>query len=136
MVQWKTDWLQKIVVITGDFNIHINNQDSKGDAQIFLDMITAIGLQIHNRFPTHRQGNMLDLIMSESISKLEVMTCHLGPFMSDHCLVQCKLWVPQEDMIKKTINYWKLKNLNTRELVDDMELDKLDVNEKDQITLS
>ena len=34
-------------------------------------------------------------------------------------------------MIRKTINYWKLKNLNTRELVDDMELDELDFNEKD-----
>ena len=34
-------------------------------------------------------------------------------------------------MIRKTINYWKPKNLNTKELVDDMELDKLDFNEKD-----
>ena len=64
------------------------NQDSEDDALIFLDIITAMGLQIHNIFPTNRQGNTLDLIMSESISELEVMTCHLGPFMSDHCLVQ------------------------------------------------
>ena len=120
----------KNVVITGDFNIHINNQDSKDDALIFLDMITAMGLQIHNRFPMHRQGNTLDLIISESISELEVMTCHPGPFMLDHCLVQCELQVPQ-NMIRKTINYQKLKNLNTRELVDDMELDRLDFNEKD-----
>ena len=34
-------------------------------------------------------------------------------------------------MIRKTINYWKLNILNTKELVDDMELDKLDFNEKD-----
>ena len=34
-------------------------------------------------------------------------------------------------MVRKTINYWKLKNLNTIELLDDMELDKLDFNEKD-----
>ena len=92
-----TNWLSerltdyKNVVITGDFNIHINNQDSKDDALIFLDMMTAMGLQIHNRFPTHRQGNTLDLIMSESISELEVMTCHPRPFMSDYCLVQCEL---------------------------------------------
>ena len=33
-------------------------------------------------------------------------------------------------MIRKTINYWKLKNLNTKELVDDMELDKLYFNKK------
>ena len=69
--------------------------------------------------------------MSESISELEVIACHPGPFMSDHCLVQCELRVPREDMIRKTINDHKLKNLNTRELVDDMELDKLDFNEKD-----
>ena len=92
-----TNWLSerlidyKNVVITGYFNIHINNQYSKEDALIFLDTITAMGLQIHNRFPTQRQGNTLDLIMSESISELEVMTCHPEPFMSDHCLVQCEL---------------------------------------------
>ena len=34
----------KNVVITGDFNIHINNQDSDDDALIFVDMITATGL--------------------------------------------------------------------------------------------
>ena len=34
-------------------------------------------------------------------------------------------------MIRKTINYQTLKNLNTRELVDEMELDKLDFNKKD-----
>ena len=132
-----TNWLSerlidyKNVVITGDFNFHINNQDSKDDALIFLDIITAMGLQIHNRFSMHRQGNTLDLIMSESISELEVMTCHPGPFMSDHCLVQCELWVSQEDTIRKTINYWKLKNRHIKELVDDMELDKLDLNKKD-----
>ena len=113
-----TNWLSerlpdyKNVVITGDLNIHINNQDNDDDALIFLDTITATGLQVHNRFPTHREGNTLDLI-----SELEVMTCHPGPFMSDHCLVQCELHAPQEDMVRKTINYRKLKNLNTMGLV-------------------
>ena len=132
-----TNWLSerlpdyKNVVITGDFNIHINNQDNDDDALTFLDTITATGLQIHNRFPMHRQGNTLDPIMSESISELEVINYHPGHFMSDHCLVQCELCAPQEDMVRKTINYQKPKNLNTVELVDDKELDKLDFNEKD-----
>ena len=69
----------KNVVFTVYFNIHINNQDNDDDALIFLDMMTAIGLQVHNRFPTHRQGNMLDLITSESFSELEVMIATLGP---------------------------------------------------------
>ena len=94
-------------------------------------MINATGLEIHNRFPTHRKGNMLDLIMSKSISELEAMTYHPGPFMLDHCLVPCELCALQEDMVRKTISYLKLNNLNTMELVDDMELDKLDFNEKD-----
>ena len=34
-------------------------------------------------------------------------------------------------MVRKTIDYQKLKNLNTMELVDDMELDKPDFNKKD-----
>ena len=132
-----TNWLSerlpdyKNVIITGDFNIHINNEDNYNDALIFLDMITATGIQVHNRFPTHRQGNMLDLIMSKSILELEVMTCHSGPLMLDHCLVQCELHACQEDMVRKTINYQKFRNLNTIELVDDMELGRLDFNEKD-----
>ena len=135
---WLSDRLTDYnnVVITGDFNIHINNQDNNNDALIFLDMITAMGLHVHNRFPTHRQGNTLDLIMSKSISELKVMICHPGSFMLDHCLVQCELHAPKEDMVRKTINYWKPKNLNTRELVDDMELDKLDLTKKTWITLS
>ena len=40
-------------VITGDFNIHINNQDNDDDALIFLDTITATGLHVHNRFQTY-----------------------------------------------------------------------------------
>ena len=34
-------------------------------------------------------------------------------------------------MVRKSINYQKLKNLNAIELVDVMRLDKLDLNKKD-----
>ena len=102
-----TNWVSerlpdyKNVVNTGDFNIHINNQDNEDDTLIFLDTITATGLQVHKRFPTQRQDNTLDLMMSESISELDVMTGHPGPFMSDHCLVHVSYVFPKKTWLEK-----------------------------------
>ena len=65
-----------------NFNIHVNESDENADN--FMDIITALGLE-HVYFPTHKAGNTLDLVMTELGSKLEVTKCSPGPFWSDHC---------------------------------------------------
>ena len=52
------------LLILGDFNIPINNPDSP-DTSIFQDVLDSLGVLNHIRFPTHRQKNILDLIITE-----------------------------------------------------------------------
>ena len=41
------------IIIGGDFNLHIDGV-AKPDAQVFLDLLTAFGLQNQVNFPTHK----------------------------------------------------------------------------------
>ena len=56
------------IILAGDFNIHINNQDAP-EANILMDTMTALGLQQHTNFITHHTGNTMDLIFTETITK-------------------------------------------------------------------
>ena len=53
------------IIITGNLHIHINCKEVDNSAHIFTDTLKALGLQIHNDFPTHRLGNTLDLLITE-----------------------------------------------------------------------
>ena len=76
------------LIILGDFNIHINNSDDQ-DALVFKLTLEALGLQIKNRNqPTHRLGNMLDLIIGEVHGKIRILKCKTCPYISDHCTLE------------------------------------------------
>ena len=57
------------IVILGDFNLYINNQEDP-DTGIFIDTITAFGLDQYINFATHNKGNILDLVMAEPLGKI------------------------------------------------------------------
>ena len=82
------------IILVGDFNMHINNQDDP-EANILMDIMTALGLQQHTNFVTHCSGNTLDLIFTEIIMRQKVIKCTPGPFISDHYAVNITLWVPK-----------------------------------------
>ncbi len=62
------------LIITGDFNIHINlldipidslsdsKQEYRRTAEKFMDILDSMGLKQHIIGPTHRSGNTLDLL--------------------------------------------------------------------------
>ena len=54
--EWIGDHLtdDENLIITGDFNIHINKNDP--DAQAFIDITEALGLTQHVRFKKHKAG--------------------------------------------------------------------------------
>ena len=56
-------------IIAGDFILHVDDI-ANPDAQVFMDLHTAFGLQNHVDFPTHKSEHTLDLILSECISHL------------------------------------------------------------------
>ena len=70
-------------VLLGNFNLHVRN-DNDIDSTIFLDTIEAMGLYQYVSFATHRQGNTLDLVISELGSTSKVMTTAPGPYLTDH----------------------------------------------------
>ena len=53
----------------------------------YNNTIEELGLRQHIMEPTHKQGNTLDLIYTESIDTVEVLHAFIGNFKSNHRLV-------------------------------------------------
>ena len=64
----------------GDINFHLNNVDDP-DTTTLKDTLDALGLKIHNNFPTHRRGYTLDILATEKASSLKITTCQSGQFL-------------------------------------------------------
>ena len=64
-----TEWLSNIlpkdnnIILAGDFNLHVND-GLDGDTITIIKTIEAMGLQQLVCSPTHKSGNMLDLIFT------------------------------------------------------------------------
>ena len=66
------------VVIAGDFNLHIDN-DEYPVPQLFINMMAALGLDCHVDFPTHENGHSLDLIFTKMLSEMKSSDAHQVP---------------------------------------------------------
>ncbi len=78
------------VLITGDFNIHVDNEkDALGSA--FIDILNSIGVRQHVSGPTHCRNHTLDLILSHGIYVNGIEILQQSGDISDHYLVLCKL---------------------------------------------
>ena len=92
-----TEWLaeslvnDKNMIIMGDFNIHIVKRGEDEDATAFMNTIEALDFQQHVNFPTHRMGNILDLVLTESSEPFRIETILPGNYISDHCTVNCTI---------------------------------------------
>ena len=91
------------VIILGDFNIHMNEDDP--DAMAFKADLDVIGLRQWVSFATHQQGHMLDLIMTNSDSHLNVMAPTAGDYLSDHRFIHSVIQIkkPVREVLTKTI---------------------------------
>ena len=74
-------------IIMGTFNFHINNAKDT-DATQFLDMFDALGLSQLIDVPTHRGGNILDLVIVNSTDGPWIANIKQGPYLSDHCVIK------------------------------------------------
>ena len=103
------------IIIAGYFNFHVDDV-ANPDAQLFLDLLTAFGLQNHIKFPTHKSKHTLDLILSECISCLSVKDSIPGQYLSDHTSVISHLSVDKPPLKVKECTYHKLKGIDTDEI--------------------
>ena len=99
------------LVITGDFNLHENDPEDQ-DGEVFIDTMLTLGLDQHVTFPTHRSNNTLGLVFSECLSTYKILSCKLGPYLSDHTAVEFLLSVKKEHMVSKHITIRKLKSID------------------------
>ena len=121
-----TEWLSENlptlpnVVITGDFNIHVNCKEWDNNAHIFTNTLEALGLQIHN-FPIHRLGNTLDLLITEINSQIQIDKCWASPFISDYSTIKASLSISRSHLIKKHIAYRRLKDIQPEAIANDFD---------------
>ena len=114
-----TDWLAEEIMlhdnllILSDFNLHINDLDNP-NTDIFLDTVTAIGLNQHVNFATHQLGNILDLVLSEELSQFQILSCQPGVYLSDHCMVEVDISLPRDDLVRKSITYRNIKGMDSK----------------------
>ena len=86
-LDYLTEWLaeslvnDKNIIIMGVFNIHINKRGEEEDVTIFMDTIETLGFQQHVNFLTHRMGNTLDLVLTESLEPFKIKTILPGNYI-------------------------------------------------------
>ena len=112
-----TNWITDVVVqdtnllVVGDFNLHINNENDKNAANVKESMV-ALGLVQHVTRPTHKSGNTLDLIFMDIFSEIDIHSCILGHLLSDHYMINCKTSLRCQEICHRDINYHDLTNID------------------------
>ena len=110
----------KNLLIVGDFNIHTNNWE---DSEVlnFLDTTDALGLVQHVKFPTHKQGNTLDLVFSNCVTN-QVKACTPADFISDHRLININMTIKKAKSNSIPTQGRKWKNFNPVSFFTDADL--------------
>ena len=112
-----TNWITDVVVqdtnllVVGDFNLHINNENDDNAAN-FKGLMVALGLVQHVTRPTHKSGNILDLIFTENCSEIDIHSCILVNLLSDHYMINCKTSLRCQEICHRGINYCDLANID------------------------
>ena len=121
------------ITLLGNFNIKINEEDDY-DSINFVDFLSAFGLQNRVTFPTHRLGNILDLILVEEGTN-HITHTSMGDLFSDHRIVRFKLATSHISSGKKILKYCKLKTINKDNFANEIST-KVKNDRKHQSTLS
>ena len=90
-------------MIAGDINLHIDNNKDP-EAQLFINMMAALGLDCHVDFPTHENGHSFDLVFTETLGEMKVIRCNPGTYLSDHYTIECLLSLKKESDAKKKLS--------------------------------
>ena len=103
--------------------MHVNDESDE-NAENFMHIIMALGLQQHVYFPTHKAGNTLNLVMTELGSKLEITKCSPCPFWSDHCAADFVVKLPTASSVQEadTIYVRKLSELDSDRFIEDVHI--------------
>jgi exonuclease III len=77
-------------IITGDFNIHVDDKNDSNALQ-FMSLLDHANLTQHVSFPTHRHSHILDLVITSANSTLSPTITFSPVSPTDHLPVICSL---------------------------------------------
>src|SRR6185436_1888362 len=86
------------VIITGDFNYHVDKPDSSTSQ--FLNLLADFSLTQHINFPTHSFDHTLDLLITRSSSTIISSVDSTDPALSDHYALLFSIFVPKHSKPK------------------------------------
>ena len=110
------------ILLLGHFNLQTKKIDTIADIKFFMDTIEALGLQQWVDFGTHCLGNSIDLVFTELASKIEMLRCTSGPFISNHCVVRCEIKYKRDRPTEENITYHKINKIDTNVFMKDLVL--------------
>ena len=107
------------LLLTGDYNIHVDNRESR-DAVKFLELLSSYDLKQHVSTATHSRGHTLDLVITRTDDTVihSVTTHHDLP--SDHCAVACSLLVKRPAPLRQEVSFRRLRKLDVEEFKADI----------------
>ena len=83
----------KNIIILGDFNIPWNKSEHP-DTNSMQKILDMHDLHQHIHTTTHKHGNTLDWLISNSPDTIQDITNK--DFLSDHCIIECKFQISQK----------------------------------------
>ena len=117
----------ELLIITGDFNIHVNNTNDS-DACEFLDLLVSLGLKQYVIGPTHEGDHTLDLVITRQYDQVIKSALMIDRFISDHAAVLCQLDSVKPCTAFKEISYRQLKAIDMDALRADLTTSELCTN--------
>ena len=114
-----------ILVITGDFNFHLDDP-TNSDANTFTELLETFGLLQHISLPTHVSGHTLDLLITRSSNDISICSTNVSSLrISDHYFVHGKLSIPRPHLLVEKVKFRKLKQINVEAFKSDLKASDL-----------
>ena len=107
-------------IITGDFNIHVNDL---GDTQTiqFFDLFASCNPTQYVKIPTHRHGHTLDLIITPANTTLNPVITSADIVTSDHYPIFTSINVhPNPPPPPTTFTYRRINAIDYPKFIDDL----------------
>ena len=102
----------------GDFNTRTDLQDTV-DAITYGDFLDLFNLKNHVTFPTHNKDHTLDLVLTDNECTIMAEVTQ-GDFISDHCLIDCKLNIAKSQNDTPWRYCQKIKKMDKEKFQEDL----------------
>ncbi len=107
------------ILITGDFNFHMNKNDDPEACQ-FKEFLTTYDVMNHVVKPTCRSGNTLDLVITRRGSKF-LLDHSVDYEVSDHNIIRCYLDMDKPPLQKEVITFRRYKSIDKAKFSHDLQ---------------